>query len=280
MHSLASRIDGALHAIRSRLGRPEGTLADVGVILGSGLGALADEVEDAVRIPYDEIPNFPVSTVPGHAGRLVIGTLSGQRVAIFQGRVHYYEGYDMEEVSFPARLIKALGARIMVVTNAAGGILDILRPGDIVLMRDHINYMGANPLRGVNDDSLGPRFPRMDDAYDRDLRRLAMQVADQIDVALREGVYLALAGPSYETKAEIRFFKTIGADLVGMSTAPEVIAARHGGLRVLGFSCVTNVLHGEYDDTTHEEVLATARDAAPRFLRLMREVIRRLPKES
>jgi len=277
--NLAERIAIALDAVRARI-PGDGPLADVGVVLGSGLGALADEVEDATPIPYVDIPGFPVSTVAGHAGRLVIGRIGEQRVAVFQGRVHYYEGYDMQEVTFPVRLLRALGAHTMVVTNAAGGITETLRVGDIVVLTDHINYTGANPLRGPNDESLGPRFPRMDDAYDEELRRFAYEVAQESDVPLREGIYLALAGPSYETKAEIRFFKRIGADLVGMSTAAEVIVARHGGMRVLGFSCVTNILHGEYEDSTHEQVLASAREAAPRFLRLMRAIVRRLPGES
>lgn len=283
--SLARRIEAARAAIRDVAAAAPASCAasrpdwkpEIGIILGSGLGDLADEVPDAVRIPYRDIPNFPVSTVPGHSGTLVLGTVEGREVMIYQGRVHFYEGYSMEEVTFGVRLMKALGAHTMLVTNAVGGISDELIPGDLVVNRDHINFMGTNPLRGPNDEELGPRFPRMDDAYDKELRALAHRTAAELGINLREAVYLALSGPSYETKAEIHFFRGIGADTVGMSTVPEVIVARHGGLRVLGISCVTNALHGSYEEANHAAVVAQAKETGPRFIRLLRAIVAGMP---
>ena len=281
-HSLPlwERLQQAREAICARVAAERGTsvdaaasLADVGIVLGSGLGALADEVQDAVRIPYVDIPHFPPSTVVGHAGTLVLGRLEGKQVAVFQGRVHYYEGYPMQDVTFLTRLMWVLGARTMLVTNAVGGISEKLNHGDLVCINDHINFMGVNPLVGPNDERFGPRFPPMDDAYDLELRQMAHRLAKELDVPFKDGVYLALSGPSYETKAEIAFFHRIGADTVGMSTAPEVIVARHCGMRVLGISCVTNLLHSGHKDTSHEDVLKQAIEAGPRFIRLMKAIV-------
>lgn len=283
--SLSAKLDEAVGAIRRIASAAPSTAPashtgwspEIGMILGSGLGDLAEEVTDAVRIPYAEIPNFPLSTVHGHSGTLVLGTLEGRNVMIYQGRVHFYEGYTMEEITFSVRLMKALGAHTMVVTNAVGGISDFLVPGDLVVNRDHINFMGNNPLRGPNDENLGPRFPRMDDAYDVHLRSYAHDVGKQLGVDVKSGVYLALAGPSYETKAEINFFRQIGADTVGMSTVPEVIVARHGGMRVLGISCVTNALHGTYEEANHAAVVKQAKETGPRFIRLIRGIVADMP---
>lgn len=252
----------------------------LGIVLGSGLGALAGEVTDAVKIPYEDIPHFPPSTVSGHAGALVLGELEGASVAVFQGRVHYYEGYEMQQVTFPVRLMRALGAEVMLVTNAVGGISEKLNNGDLVAITDHINLMGVNPLRGRNDDTLGPRFPDMVNCYDENLRNMAHEVAREIGVPLKDGVYIAVSGPSYETRAEIRFMRQIGADTVGMSTAPETIVARHAGMRVLGVSCVTDVLYGDYKEVSHEDVLAVAKETGPRFIKLMRAIVARLAKQA
>ena len=277
---LWDRLQEALKSICARVAAQRGTpveadapLVDVGIVLGSGLGALAGEVQDAVRIPYTDIPHFPPSTVAGHAGALVVGTLEGKRVAVFQGRVHYYEGYPMQDVTFLTRLMWVLGARTMLVTNAVGGINEDYRVGDLICIKDHINYMGTNPLLGPNDERFGPRFPPMDDAYNLELRELAHGLARRLDVPFKDGVYLALSGPSYETKAEIEFFRRIGADTVGMSTAPEVIVARHCGMRVLGISCITNLVHGSHKETSHEDVLKSANEAGPRFIRLMKAIV-------
>lgn len=277
---LWDRLQEARESIRARVAAERGTpveagasLADVGIVLGSGLGALAGEVQEAIRIPYTDIPHFPPSTVSGHAGALVLGTLEGKRVAVFQGRVHYYEGYPMQDVTFLTRLMWVLGARTMLVTNAVGGINETYSCGDLICINDHINYMGVNPLVGPNDERFGPRFPPMDDAYDVDLQALAHRLAKELEIPFKDGVYLALSGPSYETRAEIAFFKRIGADTVGMSTAPEVIVARHCGMRVLGISCVTNLLHSGHKDTSHEDVLKQANEAGPRFVRLMRAIV-------
>jgi len=233
-----------------------------------------------VRIAFHDIPHFPPSTVSGHAGALVLGELDGASVAVFQGRVHYYEGYEMEQVTFPVRLMRVLGAQTMLVTNAVGGIADTLNNGDLVAISDHINLIGMNPLRGPNDDKMGPRFPDMVNCYDEQLRHLAHQAASEIGVPLKDGVYIAVSGPSYETRAEIRFMRMIGADTVGMSTAPETIAARHVGMRVLGISCVTDVLYGDYKEVSHEEVLAVAKESGPRFIKLMRAIVHQLGRQA
>lgn len=253
---LQASIHRAATSIRERTGdRPP----RVGLVLGSGLGSFATGLTNRVTIPYGEIPGFPVSSVPGHAGQLVYGRVGDASCLVMQGRVHYYEGYPMEDVVFPARVMVSMGCRAMVITNAAGGIRHGLAPGDLVLLRDHLNLMGANPLRGPNPDFLGPRFPDMSAAYDPELRKIARQVARAANVELKSGIYAALSGPTYETPAEIQMLRAIGADLVGMSTVPEVIAAHHMGARVLGMSCVTNLAAGiSPTKLSHEEVAATA----------------------
>ena len=254
----------------------------VGLILGSGFSPLADAVEDGVGIPYSEIPHFPVSTVEGHTGRLVVGRLEGQVVAVMQGRAHYYEGYSMAEVTFPVRVMQVVGIETLIVTNAAGGLTPEFRAGDVMLITDHINLIGMgglNPLRGPNLDEFGPRFPDMSRPYDPRLRALARQVAAGADVPLREGVYVCLAGPSFETPADLRFLRLIGADAVGMSTVPEVTVARHGGTRVLGLSGISNVAQAEGAppvETTHEEVLEAGRMLVPRLETIIRGVLRGL----
>jgi purine-nucleoside phosphorylase len=253
-----------------------------GLILGSGFSPLADAVEDGVSIPYDEIPHFPVSTITGHLGRLILGRLEGHVVVVMQGRAHYYEGYSMAQTTFPVRLMQVLGIETLFVTNAAGGLAPEFRAGDLMLITDHINLIGMgglNPLRGPNLDEFGPRFPDMSQPYDPHLQALAKQAAAGAGVPLREGVYVCLAGPSFESPADVRFLRLIGADAVGMSTVPEVIVARHGGTRVLGISGISNVLPVEGAppvETTHEEVLEAGRMLAPRLEAVVRGVLRDL----
>jgi len=260
--------------------RANGFQPRIGLILGSGLGALADEADAAAIIPTAEIPDWPVSTVQGHAGRLVLGTLADQPVIILQGRVHYYEGYTMAQVGLPVRVMQRLGVEILVVTNAAGAVNPEFVPGDLMLITDHLNLIGMgglNPLRGPNLDELGPRFPDMSQAYDRELQALARHVAQDAGITLREGVYVSLAGPSFETPADLRFLRTAGADAVGMSTVPEVIVARHGGTRVLGISGISNKANLDGSTvTTHEEVLEAGRIIVPKLLTLLRGVLQTL----
>jgi purine-nucleoside phosphorylase len=249
-----------------------------GIVLGSGLSALADAVQEPDFIPFDEIPNFPVSSVVGHSGRLVIGKLEGRSVLVMQGRVHFYEGYSMSQVTLPIRMMKVLGVRTVILTNAAGGVNQSFRAGDVMLITDHVNLIGMaghNPLRGPNDDSFGPRFPDMSQPYDRGLRELALKVAAENQIALQQGVYVCLAGPSFESPADVRFLRLIGADAVGMSTVPETVVARHAGMRVLGLSGISNVLSGEEDgsQTTHEEVLEAGRSLVPRMMAVIRGVL-------
>jgi xanthosine phosphorylase len=235
----------------------------LGLVLGSGLGGLADAVQDAVAIPYAELPGFPVGSVAGHAGRLVLGTLAGTPVVVLQGRAHLYEGVPASDLAVPVRTVRALGAEALVLTNAAGSLRAEVGPGCLMALTDHINLMGANPLAGPNDDELGPRFVGLGDAYDRDLRGRLRRAAQAEAVELHEGVYLAVSGPSFETPAEIRAFKVLGADAVGMSTVPEVIVARHCGLRVAAVSAITNLAEGLGDEVlTHEHTLASAAIAA------------------
>jgi purine-nucleoside phosphorylase len=254
---------------------------EVAIILGSGLGVLADEIEDAVRIPYAAIPHFPVSTVAGHAGMLVLGTLAGHRVAAMQGRIHLYEGRTPQELALPVRVLRALGAGALLVTNAAGGLNPAFPAGAFMLIRDHIflpGMAGLHPLIGPNDERIGPRFPPLAGAYDPDLRLMAIAVATRLKVALHEGVYVMVTGPSYETGAELTMLRAWGADAVGMSTAPEVVVARHAGMRVLGISCITNAaIPGTEEQINHAEVLATAEAVLPEFLALMRGIIEALP---
>ncbi len=250
---------------------------EVAIILGSGLSHLADKIEKEASLPYWKIPHFPVSTVPGHPGRLILGHLSGRPVVVMQGRFHYYEGYSMQEVTFGVRVMKFLGAHTLVVSNAAGGVNPDFRPGDLMLIRDHINLMPENPLRGPNDESLGPRFPSMHNAYDRALRERVQSLADRLKIPLVEGVYVGLQGPNLETPAEYRMVRILGGDAVGMSTVPEVIVANHMGMRVVGFSVITNVPDFESPrETTHEEVMEVARIAGERLSRLVAELLKEL----
>lgn len=254
----------------------------VGLILGSGLNPLAGAVEGDVYIPYKEIPHFPATTIEGHSGRLVIGRLEDQAVAVMQGRAHYYEGHSMAEVTFPVRVMQVLGIEVLIVTNAAGGLNQEFRVGDVMLIADHINLVGMsgpNPLRGPNLDEFGPRFPDMSEPYDLHLRMLAKQAAVEADVPLQEGVYIGLAGPSFETRADLRFLRLIGADAVGMSTVPEVTVARHGGTRVLGLSGISNIASVEDApavETSHEEVLEAGRMLVPKMETIIRGVLRAL----
>jgi purine-nucleoside phosphorylase len=253
----------------------------IGIILGSGLGTFADHVADAAAIPFPEIPYFPKSTVPGHSGRLIIGTLDGLPVAVMQGRVHAYEGYSPEEVTFPVRVLGLLGVKTLVVTNAAGGIRRDMKQGDLVLLSDHINFTGRNPVAGENDERFGPRFFDMTEAYSARLRRLAAATAEREGFSLAQGVYLCVLGPSFETPAEIRAFRALGADLVGMSTVQEVIVARHMGIEVVGISCVTNLAAGiQPEPLSHEEVMATGSRVAARFTKLLTALIPAIHKET
>jgi purine-nucleoside phosphorylase len=252
----------------------------IGLILGTGLGGLAEAVEKPTIIPYSEIPDWPVSTVQGHAGRLVAGELDGQALLVMQGRIHYYEGYDMAQVTLPVRVMQRLGIGILIVTNAAGAINPGYQPGDVMLITDHLNLAGMaglNPLIGPNLDEFGPRFPDMSQAYDRGLCDLARKVARENSLLLHEGVYVGLSGPSFETPADLRFLRTSGADTVGMSTVPEVTVARHGGTRVLGFSGISNKANLDGNTiTSHEEVLAAGKDIVPKLETLIRGVLRAL----
>jgi purine-nucleoside phosphorylase len=246
----------------------------IALVLGSGLGGFADEFSDAVRIPYAKIPNFPQSTAIGHAGQLVLGTVEGVEVVGMQGRVHLYEGYSAQEVAFPIRVFARMGVKAVILTNAAGGIKKEFTQGRLVMITDHINLQGTSPLIGPNDENFGPRFPDMTTAYDKKFRELLLAEGRLLGMSLGGGVYAALSGPSYETPAEIRYLRSIGADLVGMSTVPEVIAARHCGLRVLGISCVTNAAAGMLDEVLdHKEVLETAERIKGQFIGLLRGVI-------
>jgi purine-nucleoside phosphorylase len=249
----------------------------VGIVLGTGLSRLGDRIEAAAVFPYGEVPNFPVATVTGHRGRLVFGSLAGKRVVALEGRFHFYEGYDPKEITFPIRVMAALGVKTLVISNAAGGLNPLFRPGDLMVIRDHINLTGQNPLRGENVDRWGPRFPDMTEPYTKGLVELAEQVALELGLKVYQGVYVGVPGPSMETAAETRFLRFIGADAVGMSTIPEVIVAVHAGLRVLGVSVITNVnLPDNYQPAPIEKVIATAESAEPRLERLMVEVLRRM----
>ncbi|MFN7253081.1 MAG: purine-nucleoside phosphorylase [Anaerobacillus sp.] len=252
-------------------------LPEIGLILGSGLGVLADEIENPIKIPYNEIPGFPVSTVEGHAGQLVIGTLQGKQVITMQGRFHFYEGYSLERVTFPVRVMKELGVKTVIVTNAAGGINENFTPGDLMVITDHINNFGDNPLIGPNDPDVGVRFPDMSTAYSKKYISLAKQVAHQLDIAIKEGVYVGNTGPSYETPAEIRMLRMLGGDAVGMSTVPEVIVARHCNLDVLGISCISNMAAGILDQPlTHDEVIETTEKVRENFLSFVKEIVKEM----
>ncbi|MFJ7725481.1 purine-nucleoside phosphorylase [Neobacillus sp. NPDC097160] len=251
----------------------------IGLILGSGLGVLADEITNPVKIPYNEIPDFPVSTVEGHAGQLVFGLLNGVEVAAMQGRFHFYEGYSMDKVTFPVRVMKELGVEMLIVTNAAGGVNESFTPGDLMIITDHINNMGTNPLIGPNDSHLGVRFPDMSEAYSKELRAMAKEIATRLNIHVKEGVYFGNPGPVYETPAEIRMVRTIGGDAVGMSTVPEVIVARHSGMKVLGISCISNMAAGILDQPlTHDEVIETTEKVKADFLSYVKEIVKNIAK--
>jgi len=246
----------------------------VGVVLGSGLGKFADSIGSAIAIPYADIPHFKAAGVAGHAGRLVLGKIGPAAVVILQGRIHYYEGHDIGDVVFPVRVLAKLGIHSLLLTNAAGGINPELRPGDLMIIRDHINLMGINPLRGANDERLGPRFPDMSAVYDPAFQEVIAAALGEIGRPARRGVYLALNGPSYETPAEIRMFAALGADAVGMSTVPEAICARHMGVRVAGISCITNLAAGlSAQPLSHQEVIETGERVKNDFIRLLNLVI-------
>ncbi|MGD6841470.1 purine-nucleoside phosphorylase [Bacillus infantis] len=252
-----------------------GETPKIGLILGSGLGVLAEEIEQPVKIPYNEIPDFPVSTVEGHAGQLVFGLLNGVQAVAMQGRFHYYEGYSFDKVTFPVRVMKELGVEILIVTNAAGGVNESFAPGDLMLISDHINNMGSNPLIGPNDSKLGVRFPDMSEAYSRELRQQAREIAGKLNISIQEGVYVGNTGPAYETPAEVKMLRTMGGDAVGMSTVPEVIVARHAGLKVLGISCISNMAAGILDQPlNHEEVIETTEKVKANFLAYVKELVR------
>lgn len=281
MQTTIESIETAAAAVRAQL--PEGWTPQVGIILGSGLGALADDIDSIASIPYGDIPGFAVSSVHGHAGRMVLGTVEGTRVLVMQGRLHYYEGHTLQATTFPVRVMKALGARVLIVTNAAGGLNRAFSVGDLMLIDDHINMLGwggNNPLIGPNDDTLGPRFPGMIPAYDPGLLALAHEASAACNVPVQRGVYIVLAGPTFETRAELRVLSGWG-DAVGMSTVPEVIVARHGHgrgkMRVLGISNITNLaLPDSETAANHEEVIREGRNSGPRLTKLTREIVRRI----
>jgi purine-nucleoside phosphorylase len=251
--------------------------AEIGLILGSGLGVLAEKIEDPVFINYEDLDNFPVSTVEGHAGRFVIGELSGKKVIAMQGRFHYYEGYSLKEITLPIRVMKEVGIKKLILTNAAGGVNKNFSAGEFMVISDHINLLGDNPLIGENMDEYGPRFPDMTEAYDKELIKKAESSAAKNGILIRKGIYAAMTGPTYETPAEIQFLDAIGADAVGMSTVPEVITARHMDIRVLGISCITNMAAGILaQPLSHEEVVETAERVRPQFLRLMKDIVKNI----
>jgi purine-nucleoside phosphorylase len=272
--ALRTSLQQAVAAIRGAVtAEPE-----VAVILGTGLGQLASAIEVAAELPYGEIPGFPLSTVESHDGRLLFGRVGGRQVVAMQGRFHRYEGYDLQRVTFPVRVLRLLGADTLLVTSASGGMNPLWRPGDLVLLDDHINLLGENPLVGPNLDELGPRFPDMSEPYDRELQRLAEQCALELGVTLRRGVYVAVTGPNLETRAEYRMLRAMGADVVGMSTVPETIVARHAGMRVLGISIITDsCLPDALEPADITTIIDTARSAEPRLAALLTRVLERLP---
>ncbi len=275
MDKLMDKMQEAAMYITSRIGN---TPVDIGMVLGSGLGGLADELQDAVAISYKDIPYFPVSTVFGHKGRLVVGTLEGKRVMCMQGRFHYYEGYGMDQVVFPIQVMHALGINNLLVTNAAGGVNSSYRPGDLMLITDHIKLIADSPMRGPNYDTLGERFFDMTNAYDKRLSALAREEAKRLGITLHEGVYMFFAGPSYETPAEVRAARILGSDAVGMSTVPEALAASHMQMKVLGISCITNMAAGILDQPlNHAEVMETSDRVKEAFTLLVRNVTKQWP---
>lgn len=272
LHTLETA-EASASAVRERFARRP----DAAIVLGTGLGALGREIDVETTIEYRDIPHFPLSTVESHSGRLLCGTLGGKTVVAMQGRFHRYEGYTLQQVTFPVRVLRALGAETLVVSNACGGMHPLWRPGDLMLIADQINLLGENPLVGPNDDRLGPRFPDMSEPYDPALRALAREVAAELRIPLREGVYVAVTGPNLETRAEYRMLRALGADVVGMSTVPEVIVARHAGMRVLGVSIITDqCLPDALEPATLERIIAVASGAEPGLTRLVRGVLERL----
>ena len=256
---------------------------DIGLVLGSGLGALADEIVNPVVIPYSEIPHFPVSTVAGHAGELVIGELEGKNVIAMKGRFHYYEGYSCQQLAFPVWVMRTLGASVLIATNAAGGINRSFTPGDLMIIVDHINFLWDNPLIGPNDEELGVRFPNMKKAYPWEMVEVAQRAAEKVNVDVKRGVYVATQGPNYATTAEGELFRLLRVDAIGMSTVPEIMAATHAGMKTLGISCITDASKdpkaGPATLTTHEEVVRMANEAKPRFLRLMKAILAEIDLE-
>jgi len=272
---LYDRAENAARTIRARSTEE----ARIAIVLGSGLGGFAEEFKDSVSLPYQDIPGFVSSTAQGHAGSLVIGKVEGVPVLAMQGRVHYYEGYSLEEVTFPIRTFKLLGVNTLILTNAAGGIDVQLSQGALMVISDHLNLMGVNPLRGPNDERFGPRFPDLSEVYSRELQELVIKESRALGITIRRGIYAALAGPSYETPAEIHMLRAFGADAVGMSTVPEAIVARHMGMRVLGISCITNMAAGISENPiNHEEVMETGQRVRETFTQLLRRVIARHAK--
>ncbi len=267
------KIQEAVAVIRGRWSKK----ADVGIVLGTGLGALAERIDADVVIPYEELPHFARSTVETHAGKLILGVLEGKNVVAMQGRFHYYEGYSAKEITFPIRVMKALGAETLVVSNACGGMNPQFKPGDVMLIEDHINMLGCNPLIGVNDDRLGPRFPDMCEPYSKELIAKAQQVALDAGIMTQKGVYVAVAGPNLETRAQYRFFRAIGADVVGMSTVPEVVVAVHAGMKVLGFSIITDMgLADALEPVNIERILQNAAEAEPKMNAIICGVLKTL----
>ncbi|WP_018922146.1 purine-nucleoside phosphorylase [Salsuginibacillus kocurii] len=270
MDHLHSKVKEAASSLQDKLEqKPE-----IGLILGSGLGDLAEEIEGDVRIKYENVPHFPVSTVEGHAGQLVTGSLQGKQVIAMQGRFHFYEGYSMQDVTFPVRVMKELGVSKLIVTNACGGMNPSFNPGDLMVITDHLNMTGANPLIGPNDEELGPRFPDMSQAYSRQLQDVAHAAGKKLDLSLQEGVYAGISGPNFMSAAELKMLRKLGGDVVGMSTVPEVIVANHAGLEVLGISCVTDMAVGEeIEGVSHDEVIEVATKTKPRFIQLVKEIL-------
>lgn len=267
---MMKKLDQTVEFLKSKIDY----IPEIAVILGSGLGKLADFIEDAKVIPYGDIPNFPETTVAGHEGKLIFGTIKNRKVVAMKGRFHYYEGNDMDIVVYPIRVFKRLGIENLIVTNAAGGVNTSFKPGDLMLITDHISFFSENPLRGVNIDELGPRFPDMSVAYDKDLRALAFESSSKLGIDLKAGIYSYCKGPSYESPAEIRALRNMSADAVGMSTVPETITARHMGMRVLGISCITNMAAGILDQPlNHAEVMETGKQVEKKFSELVSDII-------
>ena len=270
---LKDKIKDALNYIQSRCS----LVPQIGIILGTGLGRLAEHIEEKTIIPYSEIPHFAISTAPGHAGNLLLGGIEDKKVVAMQGRFHLYEGYSLEEITFPIRVMKALGIKILIESNAAGGMNRNFKAGDIMIITDHINFTGTNPLIGLNDETLGPRFPDMSEPYDRKLIELTEEIALKEGIRCHRGVYIGVIGPNFETRAEYRFFHLIGADAVGMSTVPEVVVAKHSGLRVLGLSCITDMCIPDLlEPVDFKKVIQVATQAEPHLTRLVKRVIKEI----